>query len=162
MRWDGNAYRLCWVPAEHRAHADAGLRPDHTRVDDRAVADGHAARNGHDGIFPAGVDDDAVLDRDARGVDMPLPHRHDLGNHQARAVAGGGPLEHLQVAVGVAEGEDRSAANHAVDTYRLAGAVIVMGDFGGADVAFVTESTGEKFQTLKVGIQSGIVRIWPC
>ena len=44
------------------------------RVDDRAVADGHAARNGHDGIFPAGVDNDAILDRDllleddARGV----------------------------------------------------------------------------------------------
>ena len=35
-----------------------------------------------------------------------------------------------------------------------------MGNFGGADVAFVTESTGEKFQTLKVGIQSGKVRIF--
>ena len=52
--------------------------------------------------------------------------------HQARARACGSPLEHLQVAVGVAEGEDRPAANHAVDAHRLVGAVIVMGDFGGA------------------------------
>lgn len=50
--------------AEHRAHADTGLRADHARVDDRAVADGHATRNGHDGVLPAGMDDNAVLDRD--------------------------------------------------------------------------------------------------
>ena len=40
--------------------------------------------------------------------------------HEARARSGRGPLEHLLIAVGVAEGEDRAAADEAVDADRLA------------------------------------------
>ena len=43
---------------------------------------------------------------------------------EARAGAGRRPLQHLQVAVGVAEGEDRPAADEAVDADRLAGPVV--------------------------------------
>ena len=39
---------------------------------------------------------------------------------EARAAAGGGPLQHLQVAVGVAEGGDRAAADVRLDADRLA------------------------------------------
>jgi hypothetical protein len=47
---------------------------------------------------------------------------HDA--HEARAAAGRGPLEHLLIAIGVAEGEDRAAADEAVDADGLAGAVV--------------------------------------
>src|SRR5262245_61547926 len=40
---------------------------------------------------------------------------------EARPGPGGGPLQHLLVAVGVAEGEDRAAADELLDTCRLAG-----------------------------------------
>ncbi|MCY1344843.1 hypothetical protein D9M69_308900 [compost metagenome] len=50
--------------------------------------------------------------------------------HEAFAAAGGGPLQHLQVAVGVAEGEDRPAADDRIDAHRLAGAVVVVGELG--------------------------------
>ena len=43
---------------------------------------------------------------------------------EARAAAGGGPLQHLQVAVGVAEGGDRPAADVLVDADGLAGLVV--------------------------------------
>jgi hypothetical protein len=44
--------------------------------------------------------------------------------HEPRAVPGRRPLEHLVVAVGVAEGEDRPAANEPVDADWLARLVI--------------------------------------
>src|SRR5690606_25200353 len=43
---------------------------------------------------------------------------------EAGAVAGGGPLEHLEVAVGVAEGEDGTLADEALDADGLAGFVV--------------------------------------
>ena len=43
---------------------------------------------------------------------------------EARAVAGGGPFQHLAVAVGVAEGDLRPLADEEVDADRLAGAVV--------------------------------------
>src|SRR6185503_15127474 len=48
--------------------------------------------------------------------------------HQARAGAGRGPLKHLVIPVGVAEGENWAAANERVDPHRLAGAVVDHGD----------------------------------
>ena len=39
--------------------------------------------------------------------------------HEARTIAGRGPLQHLVVAVGIAEGEDRSAADELVDATGL-------------------------------------------
>ena len=39
-------------------------------------------------------------------------------------LAGRGPFQHLQVAVGVAEREDRAAADELVDADRLAGLVV--------------------------------------
>src|ERR1700754_2925122 len=59
----------------------------------------------------------------ARGVRVV----HDAGKARARACRG--PLQHLQIAVGVAESEDRAAADEAVDAYRLAGPVIDELDF---------------------------------
>jgi hypothetical protein len=47
---------------------------------------------------------------------------HDHG--EARPVARGGPLEHLQVAVGVAERENRASADVALDADGLAGLVV--------------------------------------
>ncbi|MNF07181.1 hypothetical protein D3C80_2073080 [compost metagenome] len=49
--------------------------------------------------------------------------------HEARAFAGGGPLQHLQVAIGVAEGQDGATADDGVDAFRLAGAIVVVGKF---------------------------------
>src|SRR5690606_30443774 len=43
---------------------------------------------------------------------------------QASAIGARGPLQHLQIAVGVAEGRDRPAADELVDRDRLAGAVV--------------------------------------
>src|SRR5688572_11515328 len=42
---------------------------------------------------------------------------HDAG--EAGAWSRGGPLQHLQIAVGIAEREDRAAADEAVDADRL-------------------------------------------
>src|SRR5262249_38311335 len=50
--------------------------------------------------------------------------------HEARALAGGGPLEHLLVAVGVAEGQQRPPADELLDADRLAGAVVDEVDLG--------------------------------
>src|SRR5215468_1732738 len=47
---------------------------------------------------------------------------HDAG--EAGALPRRGPLQHLPVAVGVAEGEDRPPADEAVDADRLARAVV--------------------------------------
>src|SRR5690349_7264977 len=44
--------------------------------------------------------------------------------HEAGAVAGGGPLEHLLIAVRVAEREDRAAADESLDADGLAGLVV--------------------------------------
>src|SRR5215203_5273059 len=41
--------------------------------------------------------------------------------HKTRAVASRRPLQHLQIAVGIAEGEDRTTANMHLDADRLAG-----------------------------------------
>ena len=49
---------------------------------------------------------------------------------EARPVARGGPLQHLQIAVGVAERHDRAAADEPVDADRLAGAVVDELDLG--------------------------------
>ena len=49
---------------------------------------------------------------------------------EARSVAGRGPLQHLLVAVGVAEREDGPAADEAVDAHRLAGTVVDELDLG--------------------------------
>src|SRR6266404_3539515 len=43
---------------------------------------------------------------------------------ETRATAGGGPLEHLLVAVGIAEGSDRPASDERVDPFRFARPVI--------------------------------------
>jgi len=42
---------------------------------------------------------------------------------EARACGCRGPLQHLKVPIGVAEGEDRAAADEAVDADRLTGTV---------------------------------------
>src|SRR3954452_13590422 len=47
---------------------------------------------------------------------------HDA--HQTRTTAGRRPLQHLKVAVRVAEGEDRAAADEPVDADRLAGFIV--------------------------------------
>ncbi|BCQ61850.1 hypothetical protein PBOI14_36000 [Pseudomonas sp. Boi14] len=52
--------------------------------------------------------------------------------HEPLATAGGGPLQHLQVAVGVAESQQRAPADDPVDAFRLARAVVVVGQLGGA------------------------------
>ena len=44
--------------------------------------------------------------------------------HAARLVAGRRPLQHLKVAIGVAEREDRPTPDDAIDPHRLAGAII--------------------------------------
>jgi hypothetical protein len=44
--------------------------------------------------------------------------------HETRTVAGGGPLEHLQVTIGITEGENGTAASMLNDSNLLAGAVI--------------------------------------
>ena len=44
--------------------------------------------------------------------------------HEAGAAARGRVLQHLQVAIGVAEGEDRAAADEAVDADWLSGPVV--------------------------------------
>ena len=49
---------------------------------------------------------------------------------EARPGARRGPLQHLQVAVGVAEGDDRAAADEPVDADGLAGAVVDELDLG--------------------------------
>ena len=46
------------------------------------------------------------------------------GRTAGRVAAGGRPLEHLEVAVGVAEGDDRAAADELLDADRLAGLVV--------------------------------------
>ena len=43
---------------------------------------------------------------------------------ETRTLTAGGPLEHLEVAVGIAESGDRAAANMLVDADRLAGAIV--------------------------------------
>ena len=49
---------------------------------------------------------------------------------EARAAAGRGPLQHLQVAVRIAEGEDRAAADEAVDADGLPGPSSMNSTFG--------------------------------
>ena len=49
---------------------------------------------------------------------------------EMRVRAGGGVLEHLLVAVGIAEGEDRPAADVAIDADRLAGPSSTKSIFG--------------------------------
>src|SRR5450755_35007 len=44
--------------------------------------------------------------------------------HEPRTTAGGSPLQHLKVTVGVAEGEDRPAADMQIDADRFAGTVV--------------------------------------
>src|SRR4029079_18900442 len=44
--------------------------------------------------------------------------------HEAQALAERGPFQHLLVAVGVAEGEDRLAPDDAIDGFRLARPII--------------------------------------
>src|SRR6476660_71404 len=43
---------------------------------------------------------------------------------EAQAVAGGGPLQHLLVAVGIAEGEDRAPSDEMIDAFGLSRPVI--------------------------------------
>ena len=64
----------------------------------------------------------------------PTHDRHPCGGHRAetRAAPGGRPLEHLQVAVGVAESSDRAPADVRVDADRLACLVIDEVDLGQA------------------------------
>src|SRR5580658_2532505 len=44
--------------------------------------------------------------------------------HEARAAASRSPLQHLQVAVGIAEGEYRPAADEALDAHGLARPIV--------------------------------------
>src|SRR4051812_44726628 len=53
---------------------------------------------------------------------------HDA--HEARTIARGGPLQHLQIAVGVAEGKDGTPADMLLDTGWLAGLVVDEIDLG--------------------------------
>ena len=48
----------------------------------------------------------------------------DDARRAARPVAARRPLEHLEVAVGVAEGDDRPPADDLMDAHRLAGLVV--------------------------------------
>src|SRR5262249_52331968 len=65
-----------------------------------------------------------------RAIVGPLAHvvgvAHDA--HEARALAGRCPLKHLLVAVGVAEREERPAADDLLDVHGLARAVVDEGD----------------------------------
>ena len=54
--------------------------------------------------------------------------QHDPG--KPCATAGHGPLQHLQVAVGVTEGKDGAAVDEAVDADRLAGPLVDELDLG--------------------------------
>lgn len=67
--------------AEHRAHADAGLRAEIARMDDRPVTDGHTPGQQAALVRPAGMDDDAVFHRD-------LLLENDLGGIAADHGAG--------------------------------------------------------------------------
>ena len=60
----------------------------------------------------------AIVSELARGVIMMNEQP------ETRTLAAGGPFEHLEVAVGIAESGDRAAANVLVDPDRLAGAVV--------------------------------------
>src|SRR5258708_30098071 len=51
--------------------------------------------------------------------------------HEARAIAGRGPLQHLQIAVGVSECKNGTTPDKTIDADRLAGAVIHEFDLGG-------------------------------
>ena len=66
----------------------------------------------------------AVVGIFARGIGVV----HDAG--EARAASRHGPLQHLLVAVGIAEREDRAAADEHVDADRLARAVVDELDLG--------------------------------
>src|SRR5688572_29272007 len=52
---------------------------------------------------------------------------------ETRAAAGGGPLEHLEVAIGIAEGGDGTAADVMLDGGRFAGFVVDEVKLGQAD-----------------------------
>src|SRR6185312_6364541 len=53
---------------------------------------------------------------------------HDSG--KARAIAGRRPLQHREIAVGIAEGEDRPPADEAIDADGLARSIVDEFDFG--------------------------------
>ena len=69
---------------------------------------------------------------DARGA-VVSPFTFGIGvvhePSEAGAVACGGPLQHLLIAVGVTKSEYRPPADHAIDAGRLAGAVVDELDF---------------------------------